>query len=72
MPKVDGVKVLQSIRNFEKDSNIPNPVKIILTTALNDTQFVHGAFNNGCDAYAAKPLDTKKLKDVLRKLELID
>lgn len=68
MPKIDGIKVLQSIRNFEQESHVKEPVKIILTTALNDTQFVHGAFNSGCNAYAAKPLDTNKLKEVLGKL----
>ncbi|MEN8906247.1 MAG: response regulator [Clostridiales bacterium] len=72
MPKIDGIKVLQSIRNFEKESGINNPTKIILTTALNDSNFVHGAFEGGCDAYAAKPLNTTKLKEVLKKLKLIE
>jgi two-component system chemotaxis response regulator CheY len=71
MPKVDGIKVLKSIRKFEKESGINKNVKIILTTALNDTKFVQGAFDNGCDAYAAKPLDTAKLKEVLEKLKLV-
>jgi two-component system, chemotaxis family, chemotaxis protein CheY len=72
MPKVDGLKVLQSIRNFEKESNVEKKAKIILTTALNDSNFVHGAFDNGCDAYAAKPLNTSKLREVLKKLSLIE
>jgi len=72
MPKVDGVKALQAIRKTEKEMQITKPVKIIMTTALNDTQYVHGSFETGCDAYAAKPLDTHKLKSVLIKLGLIE
>jgi two-component system chemotaxis response regulator CheY len=73
MPKVDGVKVLKAIRDFEKQRGVlpEKKVKIIMITALADTEFVHKAFEIGCEAYAAKPIDTNKLIEVMRKLELI-
>jgi len=73
MPKVDGVKVLKYIRDLETQQGLlpEKRSKIIMTTALAETQFVQNAFDIGCDAYAAKPIDTQKLIEVLKKLELI-
>lgn len=72
MPKVDGVKVLKSIRDFEIQKNIipENRSKVIMTTALAETQFVQKAFEIGCDAYAAKPIEIVKFVEVLQKLGL--
>ena len=73
MPKVDGVKVLKSIRDYESQKNVTpeKRTKIIMTTALAETQFVQNAFDIGCDAYAAKPIDIAKFVEVLHKLGLI-
>lgn len=73
MPKVDGVRVLKTIRALEKQQNIPSgkKAKVIMTTALSDKEYVNKAFEIGCEAYATKPLDAEKLKEVLQKLELI-
>ncbi|HOA81497.1 MAG TPA: response regulator [Defluviitaleaceae bacterium] len=73
MPKLDGVKVLKSIRDYEIQKNIApqQRSKIIMTTALSDIQYVQKAFDIGCDAYAAKPIDIDKFIEVLKKLELI-
>lgn len=73
MPKADGVKTLKAIRDLEKQYGIPpeSRVKIIMTTALAEAQLVQTAFDYGCEAYATKPIDTKKLIEVLEKLGLI-
>lgn len=73
MPKMDGVKALRTIRELEKQRGLlpEKRAKIIMTTALAETQFVQQAFEYGCEAYAAKPIDIHKLTDVLRKLDLI-
>ena len=73
MPKVDGVKVLQTIRNLEKENGISiiEQVKVIMITALSETEYVKQSFESGCEAYAAKPVDTEKLVEVMRKLDLI-
>ncbi|MFZ5988844.1 MAG: response regulator [Bacillota bacterium] len=73
MPKLDGTKALKAIRDIENQKGIENSkrVKIIMTTALNDTSNVYDAFDTGCEAYAAKPIDTTKLVEVMKKLGLI-
>lgn len=72
MPKVDGVKVLKAIRDYEmkKKVNAEDRVKVIMTTALAETDYVRQAFEIGCEAYAAKPIDTKKLLEVMQKIGL--
>ncbi len=70
MPKVDGTKVLKAIKDLETQLGIlpENRAKIIMITALAETQIVEQAFEYGCDAYASKPIDTKKLVEVIEKL----
>ena len=74
MPKVDGVKVLKAIRDFEKKQGITpvQRVKVIMTTALAETDYVNQVFEIGCEAYAAKPIDTQKMLEVIKKLGLIE
>lgn len=74
MPKVDGVKVLKAIRDLEIQKGIlpEKRSKVIMTTALAEAQFVQNAFEIGCEAYAAKPIDTVKLVEVMQKLGLIE
>ena len=73
MPKVNGIKALKAIRDIEKQKGIKdmNSVKVIMTTALNDTESIQNSFNTGCEAYASKPIDTVKFIEVMKKLELI-
>lgn len=71
MPKVDGVKVLKTIRDMEIQHQIKTPVKIIMTTALGETEVVDDAFIKGANAYATKPLDIEKLIEVIKNLQLI-
>lgn len=70
MPKVDGVKALKAIRDLESQKGIlpEKRAKVIMTTALAETQLVQDAFEIGCEAYAAKPIDIEKLAAVLEKL----
>lgn len=73
MPKVDGVKVLKNIRDMEIQKKVDpdKRAKIIMTTALAETEYVKQAFEYGCNAYAAKPIDKEKFEEVLNKLELL-
>jgi len=73
MPKLDGTKALKAIRDVEKQKGIKGDdrVKVVMTTALNDTTNVYTAFESGCEAYAAKPIDTEKFVDVLKRIGLI-
>jgi len=73
MPRLDGMKVLKSIRDIEKQNGIESDkkVKIIMTTALNDKATVLKAYDSGCEAYAWKPIEVDKFILVMRELGLI-
>lgn len=70
MPKVDGIKVLKTLREIEKKRKISDDkkVKIIMTTALNDVDLVQKSLENGCEAYVNKPIDTEKLSLLMEEL----
>lgn len=74
MPRLDGLKVLKTIRGIEKSRSIDEErqARIIMTTAINDKKTVMESYEHGCQAYAWKPINVKKFKEVLKKLELID
>lgn len=74
MPKLDGLKVLKALRDIEKQKGIEPEcgAKIIMTTALNDKNTIMNAYDNGCEAYAWKPIETEKFTLVMQKLGLIE
>lgn len=73
MPKVDGIKVLKAIRDFEKQRGIltENAVKIIMITALVDDEYAKMALELGCVAYVSKPIDIDKLVGIINSLKMI-
>ena len=73
MPRVDGVKVLKTIRDYETQKGIlpESRLKVIMTTALAEADHVKQAFEYGCEAYAPKPINTAKFILVLHELGLI-
>ena len=73
MPELDGTEVLKVIKEMEKVNELDekNKSKIIMMTALNDSETVKGTYRDGSHAYAVKPLDTDKILQVLEKFELI-
>jgi len=73
MPKVDGIKVLKAIRDFEKQRGImtDEKVKIIMITALADTEHVQKAFELGCEAYIEKPINIDLLIEVIKNFDII-
>jgi two-component system, chemotaxis family, chemotaxis protein CheY len=73
MPKLDGLKILRAIRGIEEQGVEGEKVKskVIMTTALNDKETIQESYDIGCEAYAWKPIDLEKFKEVMKKLELI-
>lgn len=73
LPKVDGNKVLKAIRDLETQKGLlpKKRSKVIMTTALAETQFVRDAFEIGSESYISKPIDSEKLIKVLINLGLI-
>ncbi|MFW2490418.1 response regulator [Clostridium chromiireducens] len=73
IPKVNGVKVLKSIRELERKKRMKKNqyVKVIVITALAETQFVNESLTEGYDVYIEKPINSKVLDQALNKLGLI-
>jgi two-component system chemotaxis response regulator CheY len=74
MPKIDGIQALKAIRDIEKQRGIEvsKHVKVIMTTALDDTEVMFNSTASGNEAYLAKPIDTDKLVEIMKKLKLIE
>ena len=70
MPKIDGQQVLNKIRTFEKEKRVdPNSsLKVIMTTALSDSETVIDSFKNGCEGYIVKPISKKQLLSEISRL----
>lgn len=73
MPQLDGIQALRLIREMEKKLDLPadKKTKVIMTTAINDVEQVHLAFDYGCEGYAAKPIDLDAFQKVLAKMGLV-
>lgn len=71
MPKVDGIKVLKTLRDLEQQNKVKNKSKVVMITALSEKDVVDDSFGKGADAYATKPLDIEQFISVLQKLGLI-
>jgi len=70
MPEMDGFEALKQIKEYNDVSS--KKVKVIMCTALKDTESVAKSVSLGCDGYLGKPYNRQKLEKQLRKLKLID
>ena len=72
MPKLEGQQVLQKIRELEEAKNItpPRSVKVIMASALGDSENVMEAFKSQADAYLVKPVLRDKLVSTMKKAGL--
>lgn len=73
LPGMDGKEAVKEIRTMEEARGILSPkgVKIIMTTAAAGAKQIMQSFQELCDAYLFKPVDTAKLLDTLRTFELV-
>ncbi|MFP4014003.1 MAG: response regulator [Chitinispirillaceae bacterium] len=73
LPEMDGQEVLKSIRKKEEKCGIfgSDGVKIIMTTALDDSRNVLQAFRAQCEGYLVKPISKDKIIEQFRKLDLL-
>lgn len=67
MPELDGHEVLKKIRDIELSRNIhaDKSVKVIMTTALDDTENIKEAFREQCESYLIKPISKAKLTKII-------
>lgn len=69
MPKLNGHETLEAMRNAE-DLVAPksDPCKIIMTTALDDSENILKSFDNQCNGYITKPYSFDKLQSEFNKI----
>jgi two-component system, chemotaxis family, chemotaxis protein CheY len=74
MPEMDGHEALKEIRALEEAKGIIpiKGVKVVMTTALDDSKNILASFKDQCDIYLTKPVDKARLLGELRKLKLIE
>lgn len=73
MPEMDGQEVLKKIREYEEKKGIlgSDSVKIIMTTALDDSDNIKKAFREQCESYLIKPVSKSKLLKILTDFGLV-
>jgi two-component system, chemotaxis family, chemotaxis protein CheY len=75
MPVMTGQEALVALRQMELERGLTGPemTKVIMVTALDDSETIMKAFRQGqCEAYLTKPFDRNKLMGHIRDLGLID
>lgn len=73
MPEMNGQETLKEIRRLENEKGIYglDGVKIIMVTALSDSQNICTAFREQCEAYIIKPIEKDKLLKKLYDFKLV-
>lgn len=66
MPKVDGVEVLQQVKQDKDLCKIP----VIMITTTDDPREVEHCHSLGCSNYIAKPINYDKFVEAIRQLGL--
>ena len=74
MPEMDGRKALESIRRIENEFGIVglDGIKVIVTSALDDSASVMGALKSGREAWIVKPFSKQNLLEEMEKLGLVN
>lgn len=73
MPQLDGLGVLRQVQEVYAEfgeERAGAPPKVIMMTAVEDMEYINAAFELGCDAYASKPIDMEKIREVMQNLGL--
>jgi len=73
MPEMDGHEVLKNIREIEYGKKIFGQagVKVIMTSALSDSDNILSAFREQCEGYIIKPVEKAQFIATLKKIGLI-
>jgi two-component system, chemotaxis family, chemotaxis protein CheY len=70
MPTMSGLETLQTLREIEKEKNVPEEkrVKIIMATSEADRDTVVTCLSEGCNDYIVKPFNQKTIGVKLPKI----
>lgn len=65
MPVMDGMEVLEKVRNNKEIKNTP----IIMISARNEPEDISNAMNKGADDYITKPVTSSKIMGRIKTVE---
>ena len=70
MPEMNGHECLQEIRKAEGEKSVPlgSGTKVVMVTALGDSRNVLSAFSEGAEYYLVKPIQQKKLYELMDEM----
>ncbi len=75
MPNLNGIEALEKIRKIERRKRVreQDMVKVIMTTALDDSEMVFNSlYNLGAASYIVKPFTKLKVAKEMQKLGIIE
>jgi two-component system, chemotaxis family, chemotaxis protein CheY len=74
MPEMNGNEAMRQVRELELAKGVfpGRGVRIIMTSGVKEVQQVFQSFDESCDAYLFKPIDTGKLVKELQAFGLLE
>lgn len=66
LPKVDGLEVLEAMRNHRQTRNMP----VVVLTSSNEEQDIIRSYDLGANSYVRKPVDFEQFIEAARQLGL--
>lgn len=74
VPNMDGLTALEKLRAFEAQRGVAGSeqaAKVVMTTALEESEYFIKALERGSEWYITKPIDRQKLIAALKDLGLV-
>ena len=74
MPEINGMDVLKTIKDLEEKNLkiIKKRIKIVMTTALDGSADILGAFKDQAAAYLIKPINIEKFTATLKQIGMLE
>ena len=73
MPGMDGQQALVILRQLEAEYGMPlgHGAKVIMTSAMEDNQYIMEALNASADGYVVKPIEKRSFIETLKETGLL-
>ncbi len=73
MPGMDGQQALVILRQIEAENGMPigKGAKVIMTSAMEDNQYIMQALNASADGYVVKPIEKRRFIETLKETGLL-
>jgi CheY-like chemotaxis protein len=65
MPSMNGHEAMQTMREWEKEQNLPETPIVVLTAVVSED--CEKSFQSGCTAFLTKPFHLKKFLQTIRQ-----